>query len=161
MLVFIRILAVVYFLAVNLYGYLLICFQKKKKVEDCKNKLKQNEHLLAKINNTENNDNQKNNSQSDNNLAPKNIETNQAKTSNAKDIKSCENQINKISDGKLILTGATGGALGIYIGMFVNKYRLTSFVLMVIMPIFIAIYIYLLFICFTNNFFIINQAAQI
>ena len=56
MLVFIKVLASVYFLAVNLYGFLLIKFQRKKRVEDCKKQIKkENENIqIACENNKEN-----------------------------------------------------------------------------------------------------------
>ncbi len=37
-------------------------------------------------------------------------------------------------DGKLFLTAIMGGALSIYISMFAMRYRLSSFVLMVFLP---------------------------
>ena len=157
MLVFIRVLVLVYFLSVNFYGFLLIKFQKKKRVEDCKSKVEQ-----------ENNNQPENNIENKPNNTPLLDDTQKEEqptlpcdkklNSNCEEkMSKCENQISKVSDGKLILTGALGGALGIYIAMFVYKYRLTNFFLMVVMPVFIATYIYLLVVCFTNNFGIIQE----
>ena len=175
MLVFIRVLASVYFLAVNLYGFLLIKFQKKKRVEDCKNQIKkeiennktnceatkENQDKKVTITNSSTNSNEKiEQIPTQNNLiTTDDNSSSEEKTTKCsqKDYKDCENQTNKVSDGKLLLTGALGGALGIYIAMFVYKYRLTSFLLMVVMPIFIATYVYLLVIGFSNNFWIIKE----
>ena len=172
MLVFIRILALVYFLAVNLYGFLLINFQKKKRIEDCKNNFNEKQESILNSS-TKSGDNSKNklrtlsqekkfekssalsNMNKNDNDTQEDIKTKEVKTSS-----NCENPLSKVSDGKLVLTGAVGGALGIYIAMLVYKYRLTSFLLMVVMPIFIAIFAYILFVCFTNNFWIITQTGK-
>ncbi len=163
MLVFIRILASVYFLSVNFYGFLLIKFQKKKRVEDCKNKIKEeneNNQVKCEVNNTNENETapQENSPQKDTALLDDNSKP-QEKTTQCpqKDYKDCENQLSKVSDGKIVLAGALGGALGVYIAMFVYKHRLTNFLFMVIMPIFITIYVYLLIIGFSNNFWIIKE----
>ena len=57
-------------------------------------------------------------------------------------------------DGKVIVTGMLGGALGVYVAMFIFKYKLSSLPLMVLMPVFIAIAVYLTITCMTQNFFL-------
>lgn len=57
-----------------------------------------------------------------------------------------------ISDTKLLLAGLLGGALGIFIFMFIFKYRLKSLFMMVLMPVFIALNIYLLLVTLNGGF---------
>ena len=100
MLIFIKIIVIVYFLAVNVYGFLLIAMQRKEH-EECADK--------------------------------------------------------SVSDGKLFIAGALGGATGVYTAMFVFKYRLSSLFLMITMPVLITINIYVLIFGFYNNFWLIER----
>ena len=90
------ILIIVYVLAINLYGILMLHFQKKSRAQG-------DEETIA------------------------------------------------ISDGKLILTGFLGGAIGIYVFMFIFKYRLKSLVMMVALPVIIALNIYVIYLTFTRG----------
>lgn len=87
---------IVYILAVNLYGILMLHFQKKARTNG-------------------------------------------------------ENSL-KISDGKLLLAAILGGATGIFIFMFLFKYRLKSIVMMTLMPVLIAINVYIVILIFQGNF---------
>ena len=61
----------------------------------------------------------------------------------------CENAVH---DGKLFITAILGGALGVYVAMFVLKYRRRSMFLMVLMPVIIVLNAYLIIIAFTGSF---------
>ena len=91
------ILLIVYFLAINLYGILMLYFQKKAREDG-------DEENIG------------------------------------------------ISDTKLILAGLLGGALGIFVFMFIFKYRLKSIFMMVLMPVFIALNLYLIILAMNNGF---------
>ncbi len=95
MLVLIRILVITYLLAINVYSFLLIFFQKKQ-VE--------------------------------------------------------ENKTSTIKDGKVFITGMLGGALGVYLAMFILSYRLNSLFLMVTMPILIVLTVYIIIVGFQGDF---------
>ena len=91
------ILLIVYILAINLYGILMLHFQKKARIDG-------DEENIA------------------------------------------------ISDTKLMLTGLLGGATGIFVFMFILKYRLRSMFMMVLMPIFIALNFYIVYKIFSGGF---------
>ena len=57
-------------------------------------------------------------------------------------------------DWKLLLCGALGGAITIFVCMFLFKYKLNNLLLMIVMPIFIAVNGYLWFMLFRSGFFI-------
>ena len=95
MLVLIRVLVITYLVAINIYSFLLMVFQKKQ------------------------------------------VEENSNKT---------------IKDGKLFVTGMLGGALGVYLAMFILSYRLSNLLLMVTMPLLIVVTVYIIIVGFQGNF---------
>jgi len=105
MITLVKIVVIVYYIAINVYSFLLLVSQKKS-TDECKEKT--------------------------------------------------------VRDGSLFITGLLGGALGIYVCMFVFQYRLRSLFLMVTMPVLIVVNIYLLIMGFSNNFgLIINNMINI
>lgn len=67
-------------------------------------------------------------------------------------IQNLEGGESKIKDGKLFLTGAIGGALGIFISIFILSYRKDSLLLMVVMPLLIAVNVYFIILGFMTDF---------
>ena len=101
MLILIRVLVITYILAINVYSFLLIFFQKKQMEE---------------------------------------------------------NSESKIKDGKVFISGMLGGALGVYLAMFILSYRLNNLFLMVTMPILIVLTAYIIIVGFQGNFgFVITE----
>ena len=99
MLILIKILVVVYFLAINVYSFLLLKSQKKN--ED-------------------------------------------------------DGNCSKIRDGHLFVTAILGGALGIYVAMFILRFRTKSLFLMVFMPVIIVINLFFVIVGFINDFWVFN-----
>ncbi len=97
MTIFANIVTITYLVAINLYGILMLHFQKKARKEG-----------------------------DDENIS--------------------------VSDGKLLLTGLLGGATGIFVFMFIFNYRLRSIIMMVLMPVFIAINVYISVLAFSGGF---------
>lgn len=131
----IQVLAISYFLAINVYGFILINFQRKNQTEKSKE--------ISLLNTSEQTDEEE-----------KDFQENISQTNNDNKTSRQAVQVKKISDFKLFTTGILGGALGIYVAMFVYKYRLSNFFLMVFIPVFIALNVYLITSGFLNGFWI-------
>lgn len=65
----------------------------------------------------------------------------------------------RVRDGSVFVAALLGGAAGVYISMFVLKYRLRNLFFMVTMPVVTILNVYILFTCFTNDFWIIRDGA--
>ncbi len=55
-------------------------------------------------------------------------------------------------DGKLILTAILGGAIAIYVSMFIMRYRIKNILLMVLMPVIAVFNIYFFIVAFRSGF---------
>lgn len=55
-------------------------------------------------------------------------------------------------NGKLLLTGILGGAITIYACMFIFKYKRTDLLLMLLMPLFAVLNVYIWVMLFRNGF---------
>lgn len=64
----------------------------------------------------------------------------------------CDDEEKKIGDGKLILTAILGGALAIYIMMFILRYRLKNLLFMILMPVVAVLNIYFFYLAFRSGF---------
>ncbi|MDY2880869.1 MAG: hypothetical protein SOT34_08035 [Candidatus Borkfalkiaceae bacterium] len=64
---------------------------------------------------------------------------------------------NTVRDGSILVAAMLGGALGVYVSMFVFRYRTKSLFLMVLMPVLIVINVYLLVTGFLHNFWMISE----
>ncbi|MBR2336704.1 MAG: hypothetical protein IKA61_02025 [Clostridia bacterium] len=99
MLILIKILVIVYYVAVNVYSFLLLRSQKKNEEEG---------------------------------------------------------NCSKIRDGNLFVTAVLGGALGIYLGAFILRFRTRSLFLMVFMPLLIVINLFFIIVGFINEFWVFS-----
>ena len=95
MLILIRAIVITYILAINVYGFLLIYFQKKQ-IDEMREQ--------------------------------------------------------SVKDSKIFMSAMLGGAVGVYVSMFVFSHRLQSLLLMIIIPIIIVINAYILILAFTGNY---------
>lgn len=70
-----------------------------------------------------------------------------------------DGECSRVRDGSVFIAAILGGAAGIYLAMFILKYRLRSLMLMVFMPVLIVLNIYLIVVGFVNNFWVITNVT--
>lgn len=67
-----------------------------------------------------------------------------------------EGDCNKIRDGNLFVSALLGGALGIYVGTFVLKFRTKSLFIMVFMPVIIVLNLFFIISGYINDFWVFS-----
>lgn len=58
----------------------------------------------------------------------------------------------KSGDGKIILAALLGGALSIYVSMFIMRYRLKNILFMILMPVISVLNVYFFYLAFRSGF---------
>lgn len=62
-----------------------------------------------------------------------------------------ENKLNS-GDGKLILAALLGGATGIYVAMFITRFKLRNMLFMILMPVISALNIWFIVLAYRSGF---------
>ena len=63
-----------------------------------------------------------------------------------------DNDSPKTGDGKLILTAILGGAIALYVSMFLMRYRLKNLMLMILLPVIGVLNVYFFILAFRSGF---------
>ena len=63
-----------------------------------------------------------------------------------------DSNTHKTGDGKLILAAILGGAIALYVSMFIMKYRIKNLLLMIGLPVLGVLNVYLFFMAYRSGF---------
>lgn len=63
-----------------------------------------------------------------------------------------ESEKPKTGDGKIILTAILGGAIALYVSMFIMRYRLKNLLLMILLPVLGVLNVYFFIVAFRSGF---------
>ena len=72
-----------------------------------------------------------------------------------------DGECSKVRDGSLFITALLGGALGIYLAIFIFKYRTRSLFLMVFMPVIAVLNAFILIYAFLKDFWLFNRSNDV
>lgn len=61
------------------------------------------------------------------------------------------NETQPVGDGKIILTAILGGAIAIYVSMFVMRYRLKNLLFMILMPVIAVLNVYFFYLAYRSG----------
>ena len=145
------IVLIVYVLAINFYSFLYVFALQKAEKETTSCPITPNEDKIDEVEQLSISDI---NPDKVNEKSEKKAEKGRQKPQKASILKSFATKPIKGIDWKLLLCGALGGAITIYVCMFIFKYKLNNLLLMLVMPIFTAVNGYVWFMLFSSGFFI-------
>ncbi|MDE6585925.1 MAG: hypothetical protein K2K80_04520 [Clostridia bacterium] len=63
-----------------------------------------------------------------------------------------ENNNKPSGDGKLILTAILGGAIALYVSMFVMRYRINNLLLMILLPVIAVLNVWFFYLAYRSGF---------
>ena len=135
------ILLIVYILSVNFYAFLLVkSLKEKERAEE----IRRLEQQFNPLNHTM--------SSAATNSSPTSVNGRESNNTPASNMPSSPEKNADKSIGKLCITGLLGGAITIYVCMFIYKYKRSDLLLMVLMPLLGILNIYFWVLLFKSGF---------
>ena len=156
-------LTVAYLIGINIFGFTLLRIQKKEAIFETtagtpepKKHKKEEEAQQNEIRSSETAEapNSTSSESSDTiehteNLSNKPQEDDLTKEQVKKELKKDKSK-KRVRDFMILFVSAIGGALAVYIGMFMMRYKLKNMLLMIFNPVFIGLHLYLVIFLFQN-----------